>query len=105
LRRGGALLDPPLKLPPGLTAVHVVGFPLRRHLSCRWARRGYRRLEPLGPSDGGGILLADAASRPGVVYPVWGADHYLRLGSRLRPLLGQLLRYVEQEASCSATNA
>lgn len=61
-----------------LQTVHVVGFPLRRHLSCPLARRGHRRLAPLGPNDGG-VLLADVCQLPGVVYPVWGADHYLKL--------------------------
>jgi hypothetical protein len=62
----------------GLRVVHVVGFPLRRHLSCPLARRGHRRLAPLGPNDGG-VLLADVCQLPGHVYPVWGADHYLQL--------------------------
>ena len=65
-------------LPRHLRVVHVVGFPLRRHLAHPWAARGYQRLAPLGPNDGGGFLLADAANLPGTVFPVWGADHYLQ---------------------------
>ncbi len=65
-------------LPPGMQAIHVVGFPLRRHLSSRLARRGHRRIAPSGPNDGGGILLAEAVHRPGIIYPVWGADHYFQ---------------------------
>lgn len=58
--------------------VHIVGFPLARNLSCPLARRGHRRLAPLGPNDAT-VLLADVCRLPGVAYPVWGADHYLKL--------------------------
>ncbi len=64
-------------LPPHLRVVHVCGFPLERHLTHPWAFRAYGRLASLGPNDGGGNLLSDALSFPGVVCPVWGADHYL----------------------------
>jgi hypothetical protein len=81
-----------LRLPPHLRAIHVVGFPLERHLTNRLARRCYRRVRSLGPNDGAGIVLADAARLPGTVYPVWGADHYLRpAGSDLRDLARRLL--------------
>jgi hypothetical protein len=75
-------------VPPHLRVVHVVSFPLRRHLAHPWAARAYERLAPLGPNDGGGFLLADVANLPGTVFPVWGADHYLQpawdVGSLLR---------------------
>jgi hypothetical protein len=106
LRRGaGALLAGPLELPDGLTAIHVVGFPLRRHLSSSWAQRGHARLAPLGPNDGGGILLGDAIARAGLVYPVWGADHYLRPAWDIRRLISRLVRYVEEEACRTASRA
>ena len=60
-----------------LPLVNVCGFPLARHLTHRWAPKGYRRLARLGPNDGGGILLGEVTQRPGIVFPVWGADHYL----------------------------
>lgn len=63
--------------PAHLRAVHVYGFPLRQHLRHRWAARGYGRLAPLGPNDGGGILLEDLLGLPGIICPIWGADHYL----------------------------
>ena len=75
-------------LAPHLRVVHVVSFPLRRHLAHPWAARAYERVAPLGPNDGGGFLLADVANLPGTVFPVWGADHYLQpawdAGSLLR---------------------
>jgi hypothetical protein len=65
-------------MPPHLRVIHIVSFPLRRHVAHPWAARAYERLKPLGPNDGGGFLLADVANLPGTVLPVWGADHYLQ---------------------------
>lgn len=88
LRRGP---DSPLalwpKLPRHLRVVHICGCPLKRHLQHRWAPRGYERIEPLGPNDGGGILLGDLAQLPGVICPVWGADHYFQPSWDSTPLL------------------
>jgi hypothetical protein len=74
-------------LPPHLTIVHVCGCPLRHHLRHHWAPRGYDRVAPLGPNDGGGILLGDLARLPGVVFPIWGTDHYLQPSWEITPLL------------------
>ena len=79
-------------IPPHLRAIHIVGFPLQRHLSNNWARRGHARLAALGPNDGGGILLHDVTRLPGDVYPVWGADHYLNPSWDINPLLLRLLQ-------------
>ncbi len=65
-------------LPPNLRVIHMVSFPLRRHLAHPWAARAYERVAPWGPNDGGGFLLADVTRLPGTVFPVWGADHYLQ---------------------------
>jgi hypothetical protein len=70
-----------------LRMVHVYGFPLRRHLAHPWAARGYDRIAPLGPNDGGGILLGDCLTWPGIVCPIWGVDHYLAPPWDLRPQL------------------
>ncbi|HXJ60029.1 MAG TPA: hypothetical protein VNU68_25575 [Verrucomicrobiae bacterium] len=88
----GCTLDFPLTLPAHLQAVHVVGFPLRRHLHNGLARRCHARLEAFGPNDGS-ILLSDAPRWPGQLCPVWGADHYLRPREDVRPLLAALLRH------------
>lgn len=71
-------LDIPLRLPPHLEALHVVGFPLKRHATNRLARGNFARLEPHGPNDAAGIMLGDACQWPGLLYPIWGTDHYLR---------------------------
>jgi hypothetical protein len=107
LARGpGTPLDMPLCLPDHMQAIHVVGFPLARHLSNRLARRCYRRVKSLGPNDGAGILLADVCQLPGLVYPVWGADHYLRpAGLDMKVLARQLLLYVRHELNGSAKPA
>jgi hypothetical protein len=99
LARGpGTPLDRELCLPDHLRAIHVVGFPLARQLSNRLARRCYRRVQALGPNDGAGIVLADLCRLPGVVYPVWGADHYLRPAGRdVREIARQILLYVRRD--------
>ncbi len=90
-RYPGCPLDFPLAIPAHLRAIHVVGFPLRRHLRNGLARRCHTRLAAFGPNDGS-ILLADAPHWPGQLCPVWGADHYLRPRADVRPLLAALLR-------------
>lgn len=84
-------LGPWPPLPTGLRLVHVLGFPLRRHLRHPWALRGYDRLAVLGPNDGGGILLVDAAKLPGIVCPLWGLDHFLEPSWDSTPLLRNIL--------------
>jgi hypothetical protein len=74
---GGPLTTWP-SVSPHLRVIHILSFPLRRHLAHPWAARAFDRVAPLGPSDGGGFLLADAANLLGTVFPVWGADHYLQ---------------------------
>lgn len=86
-------------LPPHLRICHVLSFPLRRHLAHAWAPRAYNRIKPLGPNDGGGFLLADVAALPGVVIPVWGADHYLQPAWDV----ASLLRAVFTEALAPST--
>jgi len=91
-RRAGGPLDFPLLLPAHLRVVHIVGFPLACHLTSRLARRSYRRLAPLGPNDGGGILLGDVTRLPGLIYPVWGADHYMRPAWDVCSLIGRIVQ-------------
>jgi hypothetical protein len=98
-----ALLHDDLHLPEHMQAIHLVGFPLARHLTNGLARRGYRRLRHLGPNDAAGIVLADVCRWPGLVYPVWGADHYLRPGDQeLRDLARRLFRFIADELSADS---
>jgi hypothetical protein len=82
-----------LRLPPGLALVNVAGFPLRRHLSNAFMRRCHSFIAPEGPNDGG-ILLGDACQLPGLLYPVWGADHYLRPDQRARRILTAIFQQI-----------
>jgi hypothetical protein len=96
-RRVGSPLSGRAILPKRLKSIHVVGFPLRRHLSNALMRRGHCRLAPFGPNDGA-IVLADVCTFPGAVYPVWGADHYLQSrDADLRELFARILRYIGEE--------
>ena len=62
--------------PAGVYVVNVVACPLSSHTAGAITRR-HRQLAGLGPNDGS-TLLTDAIVDGGVVYPVWGADHYFR---------------------------
>jgi hypothetical protein len=95
----------PVAVPPHLHIVHVCAFPLRRHLAHEWAPRAYGRLAPLGPNDGGGILLSDALRFPGIVCPIWAADHYLAPRWDITPSLTGIIAaaLAPRHASQSAT--
>jgi hypothetical protein len=79
------------KLPGGMRLIHAIGFPLRRHLTHRWAPKAYMRLESLGPNDGCGVLLGDVTGWPGEVFPVWGSDHYLQPAWDIHPVMRSLV--------------
>lgn len=97
LRRArGGPLDFALELPPHLRLVSLVGFPLRSHITSGLGRRCYDRMAPHGPNDGV-IVLSDVCAQPGMIYPVWGADHLLRSGADMDRLLAALLGTVAAE--------
>lgn len=56
---------------------HIAGFPLKRHLSNWRSRLWHRRFCPIGPNDSV-VLLEDLLDVPGIILPIWGADHYLK---------------------------
>jgi hypothetical protein len=96
--RAGGPLDSPLCLPPHIRLISVAGFPLRQHLTRRAARRCHEHLERFGPNDGA-LVLADACALPGLIYPVWGADHYLQPEPEIRDvraLIRAILRYLDE---------
>ena len=78
-------------VPEHLRIVHICGVPLRQHLQHRWAPRAYDRLAPLGPNDGGGVLLGALSNVPGIICPIWGADHYLQPSWNATPLLRDIV--------------
>jgi hypothetical protein len=91
----GSVLDFPLVLPPHLQVINVVGFPLQEHFTGRVLSSFHQRIAAWGPNDGL-IVLADACALPGLVYPVWGADHNLRPAWDIRRLIGALAHYLAQ---------
>jgi hypothetical protein len=92
----GTLLDFELKLPATMRLLHVIGFPMREHMTTPLARACHARVTPQGPNDGV-VLLAEVCRLPGLIYPVWGADHYLRPSWDMRSLAGALLEYLGEE--------
>lgn len=96
LRQTKGPLDFELRTSQHMKTIHIVGFPLRRHLSSGRARRWHRRLSPLGPNDSV-TMLYDVCRLPGLVLPVWGADHYLQSGWNVQQLVTALLQYLGDE--------
>ncbi len=85
-------LDFELRLPAHLRLISVAGFPLRQQITSGMGRRCYDRVAPHGPNDGV-IVLSDVCALPGLIYPIWGADHLLRSGADMNALMNALLRY------------
>jgi hypothetical protein len=94
--RSGGPMDSPLRLPAHIRLISIVGFPMREHFTRRISRRSHSRLAAFGPNDGG-MMLADVCALPGLLYPVWGADHYLQPELHVRDvrvLVKAILRYL-----------
>ena len=92
----GRPLDFELLLPEHIRMVTIAGFPLREHMTTALARRCHRRLTHLGPNDGS-LILSDVCSLPGLLYPIWGADHYLRPQTDVNQLVLGVLQYLDEE--------
>ena len=84
----------PLALPAEFRVINVLGMPLRWHLTRALVAR-HRLLARHGPNDGV-VLCANAFITPGLIYPLWGYDHYFR-GPEIVPLLYRLFRWVQDE--------
>jgi hypothetical protein len=85
-------LREPALAPPGILVVNLFGCPLAAHLGTRFGRIRHRQLSALGPNDGL-ALLRDAFVQPGLIYPLWGADHYFRTEAVPR-LLTRLITFL-----------
>ncbi len=78
-------------IPPENTRlINILGVPLSSHIERTLVTR-YNRIRALGPNDGM-VLLADALISPGMIYPIWGADHYMR-DARVIPILYRMFSY------------
>ena len=62
---------------PSFSITHVMPVPMDWHLTSPVLSR-YSKIRHLGPTDGLS-LLADTLKGPGNIYPIWGADHMLRV--------------------------
>ena len=85
-----------LTLPASIKTVHAVGFPLEDDFVHSRLRKFRNLVGEAGPNDGA-ILLLDSILAPGVVYPVQGADHYMRPRHQMQRLLQGLLDYVTSD--------
>jgi hypothetical protein len=103
-RNDSAPLSFPLRTLPHIQTIHVVGVPLRRHLSSGRARRWHRRMACWGPNDSV-TLLADVIRWPGRVLPVWGTDHYWQDRWNARRLVPFLLSAASIGAQRSTKSA
>jgi hypothetical protein len=95
-REPGGPLDFKLQLPPHLQLISLVGFPLRQHMTSGLGRRCYDRVACHGPNDGV-IVLSDVCAQPGLIYPIWGADHLLRSGADMDRVMSAVLRHVGRQ--------
>lgn len=84
-----------LALPQTLRVINLVGVPLHSHVQQRALFKRYGWMQELGPNDGM-ALLSDLLVEPGLIYPLWGADHYFRT-PQVSPLLYRLFRYIRRE--------
>jgi hypothetical protein len=92
---GATLLSQRTSAPPGVEVISIVGFPLACHLRGAVARR-HQRTADLGPNDGS-TLLRDAIVDGGLVYPVWGADHYMHV-PEIEHLLHRVFVYIARRS-------
>lgn len=98
LRYGGGTLRGGFALPKRMKTVHVVGFPDEADFVHSRLRSFRNLVGSLGPNDGA-ILLLDSIHAQGVVYPVRGADHYMRPRHKVQPLINGILDYLMTDDS------
>ena len=80
-----------LSVPKDLIVINVVAVPLLWHMQRSGIIRRYKLLADWGPNDGT-VLIGDSPALPGLIYPVWGADHYMR-DPGLSFLIHKILRF------------
>lgn len=96
LRTDNPSWQKPFLAPETATVINIFGVPLSSHIERALVAR-YKRIRHLGPNDGM-VLLTDASIEPGLIYPLWGADHYMR-DARIIPVLYRLLSHFLTRAS------
>jgi hypothetical protein len=64
-------------VPNKMKLIHLVGFPFTSTVTLQVQNR-FKRLSQDGPNDGV-VLLKDYLRTPGLIYPIWGTDHMMRV--------------------------
>jgi hypothetical protein len=92
LRTDSSLWRLPVEPPSPERLVHVLGFPPSWSIDMRLARHYLRLRENFGPNDGL-TPLTDCFDYPGRIFPVWGADHFMRIPD-LSALIYKLFHFI-----------
>jgi hypothetical protein len=74
----------PLVVPGGMRVINFAAIPLGCHIQTSLVGR-YSAISAQGPNDGM-VSCRDSIVDGGVIYPVWGCDHFFR-GPQVVPLL------------------
>jgi hypothetical protein len=88
----GRLLARKLNIPPVISLLNIVPFPLSRHILYPHTRELHRMIGLFGPNDGFG-LLSDLLRVPGEIFPIWGSDHYVDLHVDVERLAEAVIHY------------
>lgn len=80
--------------PPALEIIQVLPIPLACHIQGILRSR-HDALLQYGPNDGF-VPVTDVLELPGVIYPVWGCDHFMRI-PQLSHLLYRLYNHIAQQ--------
>src|SRR5262245_3856397 len=99
MRRDAPIWRRPVTPPSPDRLIHVLGFPPPWRVEPRMLRNYRRLLAAFGPNDGF-TPLVDAFDYPGRIYPIWGADHLMRLPD----LAGVIYRIVHMAAAVESGN-
>ena len=93
LRTNSPLWRLPVEPPSSERMVHVLGFPPSWSIEMRFARYYLKLRENFGPNDGL-MPLTDCFDYPGRIFPVWGADHFMRIPD-LAALIYKLFHFID----------
>ena len=71
-----------------------MALPLGCHIQTSLVAR-YSAISRLGPNDGM-VNCRESVIEPGLIYPVWGCDHFFR-GPQVVPLLYQFFSWLRRQ--------
>lgn len=89
-----------LVLPAHMRAISFVAVPLGCHIQTSLVGR-YSAISPSGPNDGM-VGCRDSVIEAGLIYPVWGCDHFFR-GPQVVPLLYRFFSWLRLQAPAATT--